>query len=718
MNHNDELSEIYNELQDWYGKSVKYLHGVGPKRAEALLKLGITTFRDLLYHIPFRYEDRTKITPISEIDKEKVYQIEGKLADFREHRPRGSGVKHVLTANLYENDSFITIVWFNQKFLRNSLEQAEKVILYGQVEKTIRGLEILSPDYFIPDKNRTNPGIIPVYPKTEGIDPKAIRQFIQNVINSRPNDFIDWLPPKIRKKHKLLNLHETLSGLHSPEIKKFNNNWEKFEIWLEKGRFRLVFEELFLFSLKMSIQRLTIIQPKGISHGGKRIFKSSNPYDITLINKCLSILPYELTLAQKRELKTLIKDLAAPHPMYRLLQGDVGSGKTIVMLLAMLQVVEFGHQCALMAPTELLAEQHYSTFSTIVKDFNLKIGFLSGSMSSSAQNKIMKNIDSFDILIGTHSLFQEKIKFTRLGFVVVDEQHKFGVMQRAKLISKGDQPDVLVVSATPIPRTLALTLYGDMAVSVIDELPPGRKSVKTRWTTADKREKVFGFLRDKIEKGSQVYIVYPLKEESEKMPDLFDATERQEYLAQEIFNHLKVGLIHGGMARDEKDDVMRKFKSGTIQILVATTVVEVGMDVPTASIMVIEHAERFGLAQLHQLRGRVGRGSEQSYCILITGKKLTSHAKERMKAMESTNDGFRIAEVDMEIRGPGELMGTMQSGLLGFKNARLPKDTPILAKAYEDSREILINDPNLEHPSNKCLKMELESTNISDLIIG
>ncbi|OQX85408.1 hypothetical protein B6D60_07855 [candidate division KSB1 bacterium 4484_87] len=655
--------------------SVQFVKGIGEKRAQALNNAGIFTIRDLLQYYPRRYLDRSNITVIRDLKMNDLVTVVGTVQACGVQR--GRKARFVLM--LSDNTGRLNCVWFNQipywekKFKPGQIVAVSgKIGYFGGFQMVHPEFDILSDDEEVSMANFYNTGqIIPIYSSSEalsrvGLDSRGFRRILNHLVKNYLSRIDETLPKRILSQMKLLPLQEALRNIHFPGNLTL----------LKEARRRLKFEEFFLLEFLLAYRKKKIIeQEQGIAFPdiGDRVYQLAEK------------LPFKLTPAQRKVLQEIWSDMKKPHPMYRLIQGDVGSGKTIIALIAMLLAVENGYQAALMAPTEILAEQHYLTFKKWLAELDIHVELLVGAQKVAEREEILKNIVSgkCHIVIGTHALIQEHVKFANLGLIVIDEQHRFGVAQRADLKQKGANPDVLVMTATPIPRTLSLTLYGDLDISVIDELPEGRKPIITSWRYSDKRKEIYKFVKSHIDAGAQAYIVFPLVEESEKL-DLKAATESYEVLQNTIFKGNSMALLHGRMKNDEKEAVMAAFKDGEIQILVSTTVIEVGVDVPNASIMVIENAERFGLTQLHQLRGRVGRGEKQSYCILIAKKPASEEALTRLTTMASTNDGFKIAEVDLQLRGPGEFLGTRQHGLPEFKIANPLKD----GKLLQDARKI------------------------------
>jgi ATP-dependent DNA helicase RecG len=677
---------------------IKYLPGVGPKKAELLKsELGIETFYDLLYYFPYKYIDRTKFYTVREINQNMQYvQIIGKIQKFEKV---GEGRKARLTAQFFDNTGSVELVWFKGvKWVIQNIKPGIEYVLFGKPSVFNGQLNMVHPELEVFDINRKNAGgtLQAFYNTSEKmkknyLTSKAILKLQQNLANSIKSKIYETFPAWFVQQQKLMSLQEALYCIHFPNS---NEN-------LQKARFRLKFEELFFIQLKiLSLKIRRTEKFKG------HVFETVGENFNTFFHQCL---PFEMTGAQKKVIREIRRDTGSGKQMNRLLQGDVGSGKTLVALMCMLIALDNKTQACLMAPTEILAIQHFKTISQMLQDLNISVNLLTGSTKTKDRKQIHSALldGSLDILIGTHALLENKVEFRNLGFVVIDEQHRFGVAQRAKLWAKNTiPPHVLVMTATPIPRTLAMTVYGDLDVSVIDELPPGRKPVKTLHFHDNKRKQVYQFVHDEIERGRQVYFVYPLIEESEKL-DLKNLESGFESIRR-VFPQYKAGMVHGRMKPAEKDQEMMRFKNRQTQILVSTTVIEVGVDVPNASVMIIESAERFGLSQLHQLRGRVGRGAEQSYCVLMSSYKLSKESTIRLETMVRTNDGFEIAETDMKLRGPGDLEGTQQSGL-GFdlKIANLGRDGEILQHARNIAADIIDADPGLESEANNLFRKKL-----------
>jgi len=681
---------------------IEFLKGVGPQRAELLQKeFGIFTFGQLLHHYPFRYIDKSKIYTIAEIDNDQTYiQLKGKLIAIE---TVGEKRAKRLVAKLKDDTGEIELVWFKSiKWLQGSLKMGVEYIVYGKPTLFRNSFNITHPEMdLISDALLTNDvALEAVYPTTEalsikGLNAKGIHRIQKNLVAQLIHHIPETLNNEVIQQLGLISKEEALINIHIP----------KDENILKKAIFRLKFEELFYLQLNLLRQKVI----KSTTVNGF-VFSEIGNYFNTFYNEKL---PFELTDAQKRVIKEIRKDIGSGKHMNRLLQGDVGSGKTIVALMILLIGIDNGFQTCLMAPTEILAQQHYEGIKALLHGMPIEIKLLTGSTKTAERKIIHEQLENgkLQILIGTHALLEDKVKFNNLGLAIVDEQHRFGVEQRSKLWRKGNNgvPHVLVMTATPIPRTLAMTFYGDLDVSVIDELPPGRKEIKTIHQFDSARMKLFGFMNQEIKKGRQIYVVYPLIQESEKM-DYKDLMDGYESIARRFpLPNYQLSIVHGKMKSADKDYEMQRFIKGETHIMVATTVIEVGVDVPNASVMVIESAERFGLSQLHQLRGRVGRGAEQSYCILMTGNKLSADGKLRMETMVRTNDGFEIAEVDLKLRGPGDIQGTQQSGLLNLKLADLAKDGQILQAARNIAVEVLKEDANLELEKNVRLRNTLKA---------
>ncbi len=670
-------------------KNVQYIKGVGPVMAKLFAKMGIFTVRDLIYYFPRNWEDRTNITKISSLIPNSDVLIRATIKKVI-HQKTNSGY-NIIKALVCDETGSVVVSWFNQMFVKKNLEKNlhKEILISGKADfnQYSKVLEISVRDYEFIDQNNTFLRIAPKYPLTEGLYQKKIREVIRRVFDESAHKIMDPLPKFLLHKYSLPPLRNSIIKMHFPDqISQ-----------IELNRKRLAFDDFFMLQLALAIRR------KRARLDGKGTSKKA-PHILSEFEK---ILPFKLTNAQKRVLSEIEKDMADEKPMNRLIQGDVGSGKTVVAVGAALISAACGYQSAIMVPTEILAKQHFEKIKNLLAPLNIKVHLLTGSEKISKKKIIKKELMTNEpgIFVGTHALISENVVFSNLGLVVIDEQHRFGVAQRIALKQKGFNPDLLVMTATPIPRTLSLTLYGDLDKSIIDELPPGRGQVITKYVSESKRKNMYEFIRQKVKEGRQVYVVCPLIEESEKI-DLAAAKETAENLSK-IFSEFNVKLVHGKMKSAEKDEVMSQFKDGKINILVSTTVIEVGIDVPNAVIMIIEHVERFGLSQLHQLRGRIGRGSEQSYCFLL-GNPITIESKERIKAMLSTTDGFKIAEADLKLRGPGEVLGVRQSGIPEFKIADLSRDEDILKTARQAAFELVSIDPDLNHIEHALLKTEIQ----------
>ncbi|MEY4876579.1 MAG: hypothetical protein RL708_1728 [Bacteroidota bacterium] len=699
-------------MENLLQQPIEYLKGVGPARAELLKKeLNIFSFGDLLQHYPFRYIDRTKFTTINEIDSdEKYYQLKGIITSVK---TIGDNRQKRFVATFKDATGVCELVWFKGvQWMEKSIQPNLEYVVYGRPQEFNNRYNFPHPEVeLLKELNEgdVKSGLFPVYSTTEklkmkGLPSKAIAKIQKTLLTQiKPSDAVEFLPPNLITELKLMMRFDAIQNIHFPQNLATQQQAER----------RLKFEELFLIQLRL-------LRTKINRHHTTKGFvfeKIDNHFDDFFKN----YLPFELTNAQKKVIREIRKDVMCGKQMNRLLQGDVGSGKTIVALMSMLMAIDNGFQACIMAPTEILAQQHFEGISNLLKDLNIKVSILSGSTKTAARKLIQSQLESgeINILIGTHALIEDTVQFKNLGLAVVDEQHKFGVQQRAALWRKNTTPPhILVMTATPIPRTLAMTLYGDLDSSVIDELPPGRKPIKTIHKFDSHRLQLFGFLKDEIAKGRQVYIVYPLIEESEKL-DLKDLMDGYESISREfLLPHYKLSIVHGRQKAEDKEYEMQKFVKGETQIMVATTVIEVGVNVPNASVMVIESAERFGLSQLHQLRGRVGRGADQSYCVLMTGKKLGADARTRMKTMCSTNDGFIIAEVDLQLRGPGDIEGLQQSGVMNLYIANLAKDQQILQTARDKANAILDEDALLQKPEHQRMLQLIRNVEVEKKVWG
>jgi len=677
---------------------LQFVKGIGPQRAKLLGNLGLRTVEDALYYLPVRHEDRSQLTPLRSLKPNDVTTVSG-IVRAISPPPRGRP-RMPLSVLLGDGTGFLTCVWFGQGYLERLFQRGQRLIVHGKAQRYRSGpLQMQVKDFEVVEdesgEGAAEPGdetlhtgrLVPVYGLTRGLTARPMRRLMKRLVDGYVDGLDDPLPDALRARHHLELLSLALRAGHFP----------KTEADYASARRRLVYDEFLLLQLGLAIRR---------QRQGRQPGLAMNPPG-ALARRLLASLPFALTPAQERVWREIRLDMAEPYPMNRLLQGDVGSGKTVVAALGVLTAVESGYQAALMAPTEILAEQHLMTLGQLLAPLGVEVALLTNAVKGKARERVRAGAadGSLACVVGTHALVQGDVAFRRLGLAVVDEQHRFGVNQRATLRRKGESPDVLVMTATPIPRTLALTLYGDLEVSVIDELPPGRKPIITKSRTESARRQIYAFLREQVGEGRQVYVVYPLVEESEVI-DLRAATEMADRLQREVFADLKVGLLHGRMAFAEKERVMREFKAGALHILVSTTVIEVGIDVPNASVMLIEHAERFGLSQLHQLRGRVGRGPWRSYCILLSGA-ASEDARRRLDVMTATGDGFKIAEADLSLRGPGDFFGTRQSGLPEFRVADLLRDAAALEAARRDAVALIREDPNLLAPEHRALRTAL-----------
>ncbi len=663
---------------------VSSLKGVGKVIAGELRKRGVQTVYDLLYVLPRSYQDRRRFIPIHEVRSGKTALIKGKILEVRRVRLRYRAMLEMLIGN---ENGIISARWMGAPPYLLRFRKGEDIILFGRFRPSVKMLETYHPE-IIEDGDEQEMGrLIPVYPEIEGISQRRIRRIVMGAIERFTQNLEDPVPTKIRVERDLPELGEAIKEAHFPS----ESRPEDLCIWRSLAQRRLIFDEFFMLQLTLALKRSKVSRERGMAfriQGMEELYRS---------------LPFKLTGSQKGVIQEIITDMSRPFPMNRLLQGDVGCGKTVVALIAAWVAVRNGYQVAFMAPTQLLAEQHYLSTLELTRRMDLKAALLTSGMGAHADD-VRDGVKEggIDILIGTHALIQESVRFHRLGLVIIDEQHRFGVVQRAILKQKGISPDVLSMTATPIPRTLGLTLYGDLDISVIDELPPGRNPIQTRLFHERDRGKVYAILRDEIKKGRQAYMVYPLIEESEKM-DLKDATQTAEELMG-ILPDFHIGLIHGRMPLDQREGIMKAFKEGAIDILVSTTVIEVGIDIPNATIMVIENAERFGLSQIHQLRGRVGRSVHPSKCLLLASYRKTDEARRRLGVIEKTTDGFRIAEEDLAIRGPGEFLGERQSGFYQFRVANLMRDTEILSEAREEAFGLVEGDPELAYLTYKLIR--------------
>lgn len=677
-------------------KEITYLKKVGPVRAEALGKeLNIRTYGDLLHFYPRKYVNRSRVSKIAELTgQEGQIVLVGRITDTE--LVKGKKGRNRLKADFTDGSGFMELVWFQSiKWIQRTLKPGEEIAIYGKPGKYGGSWTITHPeiDFLQSEEGPKGLGIIPSYSSNDklgrvGLDSRGIRGIMFKLLEESHSYIQETLPASFQERYQLINRHDALTNIHYPK---------SYEL-MKAAQRRLKFEELFYFQLMLARRKKV-----------RKTEREAPPFG-TVGDHFLEFfenhMPFELTGAQKRVLKEIRKDLAQPVQMNRLVQGDVGSGKTMVAFMSMLIAKGNGFQSAMMAPTAILAEQHFRKITRMAEKVGMTVDIIVGGQRAKARREVLAKLASgeTDIIVGTHALIEDPVIFQKLGFVVVDEQHKFGVMQRARLFAKGTPfPHNMIMTATPIPRTMAMSLYGDVDVSVIDELPPGRKPIETLIMRESKRLEVFGFIRRELEKGRQAYVVYPLVEESEKL-DYLAAVQGFEQM-ERYFKNYRVGIVHGKQAADDKELEMQRFVKNETQVLVSTTVIEVGVDVPNSSIMMIENAERFGLSQLHQLRGRVGRGAEQNYCILMAGMKVSDTGKRRLEAMRDTNDGFRISEIDLELRGPGDFLGTRQSGIPEFTLANIVEDRELLELARDAAFDLVGADPMLQLPEHRVIQL-------------
>lgn len=648
-------------------EGIQYVKGVGPKRSQDLHRLGIDSILDLLWHVPRAYFNRSKVNLIAQLPMDEPVNIRGRVLNTKQNRT-GRGFT-IFKAGIEDASGTITATWFNQAYLANVIKSGQEIFLSGRVKANYGAPELQVAEYEIIDGEDLDAAVLPIYPLTGSLNQKVMRKIMDGILQQYLGDYPEILTEDIRSQLDLCKIDYALQNIHFPE---------NGTAWLQAKR-RLSFEELLLF-------RISILEQK--RQAERQLSHTVHQEKTDLLAQVKKDLHFQLTNAQQKVVQEIFRDMESNHQMNRLLQGDVGSGKTVVAALAMAKAAASGYQAVLMAPTEILAAQHFASIQRFFASSDVEMALLTGATNQAEKRTILEASKSgeINILIGTHALIQEEVKFSNLGLVVIDEQHRFGVRQRALLSQKGETPDILVMTATPIPRTLALTVYGDLDLSIINEMPPGRKPVLTRYLPRSERNQAYAFARQQMNQGAQVYVVCPLVEESEKQ-DLQAAVSLYEELRTQIFPTFEVGLIYGRMKSAEKDLVMQNFKNGQIQLLVSTTVIEVGVDVPNASVIIIEHAERFGLSQLHQLRGRVGRGVKQAYCLLI-GEARTDEARKRLKAMERSNDGFELANEDLSIRGPGDFWGVKQHGLNELKVANLIKDVDLIELSAQAVRHL------------------------------
>jgi ATP-dependent DNA helicase RecG len=659
---------------------LQFLKGVGPRKGADLKKAGLATVEDLLYRLPFRYEDRSRMQPIATLRPGAKAAVFGEIksAHLATTRRRGFRIFHAVLADA---SGGIRCSWMNQAFLADILQPRTAVVVFGDVKLDSGGLHFLNPEFEVvsDDLSGLHVGrIVPFYERTGTVTPNMQRKLVRHALDMLPVELPDLLDAELRARQQLVARRAAIEASHFPPG---DANVAELNAFRTPAQRRLIFEEFFLFQIGHAWRR----HQTSIERKPHRV-----AVDDRIRQSAAKVLPFHLTPGQRTATKEIVDDLCLPKPMNRLLQGDVGAGKTIVALLAAIVAMENGLQVAFMAPTEILAKQHFSTIARLLSQTRFRVDLLTGSTPGLQRHTIQAHLErgTTNLVVGTHALVQDNIKFNALGLAVIDEQHRFGVAQRAALQEKGLRPDVLLMTATPIPRTLALTDYSELDVSKITGLPPGRKPVRTWVKPESRRDEVYDLLRAEIDRGRQVYVIYPLVEESEKV-DLKSATEMADHLQAEVFPNRRVALLHGRMKQDAKDAVMQSFMSGAVNVLVSTTVVEVGVDVPNASVMVVEHAERFGLSQLHQLRGRIGRGEWDSHCILLYQAPWSDDARERLKTMAETSDGFAIAERDLELRGPGDFFGTRQSGLPKLRTGDLVRDRDIMEEAHREARQLV-----------------------------
>lgn len=669
---------------------VQYLKGVGPYRAGQLEKLGITTVGHLLTHYPRRYEDRSTMRPVSLAGFAELETVSGTIVSVSERHVRKN--LSILQVGISDGTGVLFGIWFNQPYLKQRFRRGDRVIFSGRIERKFGRMQIENPEYeeldSDDDESIHTSRIVPIYRLTEGLSQKVLRSIMKTAVDRFSPLVQDFLDSEIREKRELPGLESSVGQIHFPSSLDD----------LERARKRLVFDELFMIQTGLAVTK----HARGSVDKGFRHLP-----DGEAVESFRRSLPYRLTGAQERVYCEIRGDMERQEPMNRLLQGDVGSGKTVVAAMALLKAAVSGHQGALMAPTEILAEQHFINLNDLLGRAGVRVALLVSGLPKRQKDLTLSALAAgeIDVVIGTHALIQQDVEFHSLGLAVVDEQHRFGVRQRATLVGKGSTPDVLVMTATPIPRTLALTLYGDLDYSVIDEMPPGRKPVVTQCLPEDKKRRGYAFVKDQVLAGRQAFVVCPLIEESERL-QAEAATALAERLRRQVFRGLEVSLLHGRMSTEEKESVMKAFRGGSSHVLVSTSVVEVGVDVPNATVMLIEGAERFGLSQLHQLRGRVGRSHEQSFCFLVASL-VSEDTRKRMEVLESTTDGFKIAEADLEIRGPGEFFGTRQHGMPDLKIANPLKDYPTLVEAREEAFLLVSRDPVLSDPAHAVLAKKL-----------
>jgi ATP-dependent DNA helicase RecG len=671
--------------------SAQYIKGVGPDRLKLLKRLGISTIKDSLRYFPARYEDRSNIKPISQLKPDIFQTIKGKVVSSSIFRTRSAMTIFQLVVS--DGTARLYCLWFRQPYMKKYFKENDIIILYGKIQKTTK-LQVIHPEYEIirgeaGQEDTVHTGrIVPIYPLASGINQRNLRRIIKNSIEQYASYAGEILPVRIQARHKLLDMCSAIKNIHFP-----SNESQR-----ERARRRIVFDEFFLLQLILAIKRYRL---KNMLNGKAHMVEQRKEEEF------FNALPFKLTDAQKRVIEDIKVDMRNPRPMHRLIQGEVGSGKTLISAYGFFLTVTNNHQGAIMVPTEILAKQHYLAFCGLFAPLGITIALLINGMKKKEKEKVLQSIasGSVDIVVGTHTLIQKKIEFRDLGLLVIDEQHKFGVEQRGALKIKAKNYDMLIMTATPIPRTMAMTLYGDMDISIVDELPQGKRDVKTMWVDSSRINEVYDFVKVQLKEKKQAYIIYPVIDESSALKSE-GAAKMYKKLQNNIFRDFKVGLIHGRLDDNEKHDIMKNFKKRKIDLLVATTIVEVGIDISNASVMVIENAERFGLSQLHQLRGRIGRGKGPSYCLLVSDAR-TEEARQRLEAISNTEDGFKIAQKDLDIRGPGELFGKRQHGLPELALGNLLSDVDILEEARKEAFSLVEEDPKLCHPSYAELRREL-----------